>query len=60
MTSASWQNARNWRMRAEECRALAGELKEPEPAAIMLRIADDYDRLAKLAEKNGRTYFQNL
>ena len=50
MTSASWQNVRMWRMRAAETRALTDE--ETEPKAIMLRIADDYDRLAEWAEKN--------
>jgi hypothetical protein len=52
MTSASWQNAHMWRMRAAETRALAEEMKETEPKATMLRIADDYDRLAGWAEKN--------
>jgi hypothetical protein len=41
-----------WSTRAAETRAVAHEMKETEPKAIMLRIADDFDRLAEWAEKN--------
>ena len=58
MTSdASWQNARIWRMRAVQIRALADEMIEVEPKAIMLRIADEYARLAELAEKNSISWW---
>jgi hypothetical protein len=45
--------ARGWRMRAEEVRAYADEMKEAEPKAIMLRIAADYEKLAEWAEQNS-------
>jgi hypothetical protein len=48
MTSATWLDARMWRMRAAEIRALADDMNETEPKAIMLRIAD---RLAEWGEK---------
>jgi hypothetical protein len=58
MTSdASWQNARVWRMRAAQVRALADEMIEIEPKATMLRIADEYDRLAEWAEKNSISWW---
>ena len=58
MTSdASWQNARVWRMRAAQSRALADEMEEPQPKAMMLRIADEYDRLAEWAEKNSISWW---
>jgi len=39
-------------MRAAETRALADEMKEAEPKAIMLRIAADYEKLAEWADKS--------
>jgi hypothetical protein len=52
MTSATLVDTRTWRMRAAVIRALAYDRKEAEPKAIMLRIADEYDRLAEWAEKD--------
>jgi hypothetical protein len=51
MASLLWHSPRIWRMRAEEIRALADEMKEAEPKAIMRRIAEDYKKLAKWVEK---------
>jgi hypothetical protein len=40
----------HWRFRAEEARTVADQMTHEESRAIMRRIANDYDRLAKLAE----------
>ena len=40
----------HWRFRAEETRTVADQMTHEEARTIMRRIANDYDRLAKVAE----------
>ena len=41
----------HWRFRAEEARTIADQMNHEEARATIRRIANDYDRLAKLAEQ---------
>jgi hypothetical protein len=45
----AWDPAQ-WRFRAEEARTVADQMTHEQAREIMRRIANDYDRLAKLAE----------
>jgi hypothetical protein len=42
---------KRWRFRAEEARTVADQMTHEEARTIMRRIANDYDRLAKVAEE---------
>ncbi len=44
-------NPEHWRSRAEEARAIATELHDPEAKRMMLEIANGYDSLALRAEE---------
>jgi hypothetical protein len=46
-----------WRFRAEEMRTIADEVKDAKTKLIMGRVAEDYERIAKLLE-NGTLKLQ--
>jgi len=41
----------HWRFRGEEARTIGDQMTYEEARTIMRRIANDYDRLAKVAEE---------
>jgi hypothetical protein len=46
-------DAKHWRDRAAEMRALAETMSNIETRAIMLKLANDYDKLADRAESRS-------
>jgi hypothetical protein len=55
-------DSKHWRDRAAEMRVLSGELKDFETRTLMLKLANDYDKLADRAEDRAGepgTYEQN-
>jgi hypothetical protein len=45
---------KHWRQRAEEARVHAEDIFDPEAKKTMLRIAEDYEKLAERAEQRLR------
>jgi hypothetical protein len=54
MTARLINDPQHWRDRAEEARAHADEMNDPEAKRQMLEIARGYDRLAERAEERSR------
>ena len=50
MTLQSLNDAKHWRDRAAEMRVLSDEMKDFEARTLMLKLANDYDKLADRAE----------
>ena len=52
-------NPNHWRERAAQMRALAVDTQDDEAAALMLKLAEDYDELADRTEKRARDHPQS-
>jgi hypothetical protein len=47
-----YYNSDEWRLRAEQMRTFAEEMRDENCRVMALRIAEDYDRLARQAEED--------
>jgi hypothetical protein len=62
MTLQGLNDSKHWRDRAAEMRVLLDEIKRPSSSALLLKLANDYDKLADRAEDRATgpgTYEQN-
>jgi hypothetical protein len=50
MAKVPINDPKHWRERAEEARAVADQINDPDAKRKMLRIAHDYEELARRAE----------
>ena len=51
MLSPFLHDPQRWKDRADQMRSLAGDTRDPESRTIMLRLANDYELLARRAEQ---------
>ena len=49
-----FDDPRHWRALREDVRALAEAMKQPKTKAAMLRLAENYEYLARRSEARGR------
>jgi hypothetical protein len=50
----SHRDEKHWRDRAAHMRVLAAQMDDAESAAMMLKLADDYDKLADRAAARAK------
>src|SRR5262245_29718834 len=55
---STYEDARQWRDRAEEMRMVAEGMRNEHNKKVALRLAADYDRLAMHAERRARRSLQ--
>jgi hypothetical protein len=53
MTAPKLDDPEYWRSRAEEARAVAVQMMDAHTKAVMLQIAQDYEKLAARAEQRA-------
>ena len=53
MTRQNINDANHWRDRAAKMRALSAEMEDFEARTLMLKLANDYDKLADRAEERA-------
>ena len=53
MTPRNFNDADHWRSRAEEARAIATQMMDAHTKAVMLTIAQDYEKLAMRASNKA-------
>jgi hypothetical protein len=48
-----WDDPAHWRGRGEDMRALAKQTHDPKTQRMMIKLADDYEKLARRAEERS-------